>query len=575
MAEFQSDKEKKKWASLQNRAGSSIAAIAAGRATHDDFNKVSQILKNLNGLAQQVFDQAVSAAEVQAKKFEQQYEKVKESSLSSYEQAVNKALAETQPDLLLKIKDIFTLELLESNETLTRNIVGRFDNIKEFMPTRTEIGDDLLAANDLLAEDIQQRDAKAWETKEKSLLDKMALVLKSTLYDFMNEVKQGVASRSAASRSTSTSSYAGPPTLQRALTLTGNTNYPIVPVSGGELVNTHPTGPKLIEGTSTELSSVTEHSIENATGKQAEVYQKLLDFVTELRKNRERPKNDDSKKADVWWRSFRSWMGDKFDSVSKFGKDHAGWLSTLGTLLATMILDPKLYKRIGQIISEYIPDAEALVKKGWDYLKAKSKSALDWVLDKLGFNKKPTGTDKDNMIPPGKNVSKKDSEALSVVAASSGATGGLGMLMPIADFSDDHKKAKNKQEASGHITKGSANTKSAPAAPSITSSSNSSVTQNVALNAANTTSNRSTIHARTSGGTVTSLGPTLSSPVTNNVSIAPGIAGTTESTLFTMPKQDPARPVVGTPQVGLSSFGYNPGMGDSLGIMNSHLFTGA
>ncbi|WP_391857838.1 hypothetical protein, partial [Vibrio cidicii] len=96
MPAFNTDYERRKWESLQNSAGASLTAVAQGRATSADVQKVITVLNGMNKMAGNLFARAASAAEVQAKKFEAQYEQTKHDkaidTLTSFEMALNAAL---------------------------------------------------------------------------------------------------------------------------------------------------------------------------------------------------------------------------------------------------------------------------------------------------------------------------------------------------------------------------------------------------------------------------------------------------------------------------------------------------
>jgi hypothetical protein len=144
MAKFSSDYEKRKWESLQNSAGASLTNIVQGRATSSDFQRVTTVLNGLNGLAAQTFAQAVSAAEVQAKKFEATYEKVRNDqaidTLSSFEMALNAQLKPLVPEILSGVREIFALELIDSNDELERNLGHKFEHLQDLLPPKNRHG---------------------------------------------------------------------------------------------------------------------------------------------------------------------------------------------------------------------------------------------------------------------------------------------------------------------------------------------------------------------------------------------------------------------------------------------------
>lgn len=446
MAQFSSDADRKKWESLQNSAGSSLEAIVHGRASNSDFQRVATVLNGLNGLAANVFSQAVSAAEVQAKKFEASYENVlatrDNETLTAFELALNDQLSKLAPDIVGSLKEIIEMSALESNDDLTRSMGGRFSDIESLLPPRDlPTVNDLLTANDLLADQInqanklladaeyQEEDAK-WEKRESSLVEKIADAFRDTLRDLAETINRERAARAGPSpaagghhvpRLTGQARYDAikrvdvkdiglPPLLQHAnqmITdpeeelrklneLTGTEQGAPESDENGLTTTSPSTLPKGRESPTISLSQKAENAITTAAQDQTTLYSKLLDFLSGgpaeqggKGHGQEQGHDEEEEKADTWWRSFRNWMGDPAKKYKEFKKDNAGWLKALGSALALMILDPQLFKSFGEMVEKYLTwdNLKSAVSTAWDWVYKQGASVVDWVMSKLGLDK--------------------------------------------------------------------------------------------------------------------------------------------------------------------------------------------
>jgi len=96
---------------------------------------------------------------------------------------------------------------------------------------------------------------------------------------------------------------------------------------------------------------------------------------------------DEDKKADVWWRSFGKWVGDKYDSAKSKVDTATSWLGTLATGLMSVLLAPQMYETIAKKAKELLTwdNIKTAAAEAWNYMYDKGKDILSWVSDKLGL----------------------------------------------------------------------------------------------------------------------------------------------------------------------------------------------
>jgi len=627
MAQFSSDFERKKWASLQNSAGASLNNIVQGRAQAADFQRVSTVLNGLNSLAAQVFAEAVSAAEVQAKKFEAQYQNITYQrdldTLTAYEKALNEALKSVAPDIVDQLKDVFALELLESNEELTRTIGGRFSDLADMLPPQDlPTTNDVLAANELLVEQLSATDDEKWKVRESSLVEKISDAFGSVLRNFAEMAKRDRDSRAYANPSPmgggAVPRLGGPspnwevmdeaPLLSQARTMLGGPRAEIpaieafnAPTAGTGTVAGSATLAAGKEGPKIALSEHAESAITQAASDQSNLYKQLLAFLTGNGAGgagagggsgggQEQSKDDEEEKADTWWRSFRNMTGDMGKKYKDFKKDNAGWLGSLGSALTLMILDPKLFKSFGDMIEKYVTfdNIKKVVVGAWDWVSEQGKSVLDWVMDKLGIGgmAKTVGS---KVSSAAHTVADKAKGAANWVegklgignskagAATKGGTSssGTGVLSSVASGAKNVASGVASAVGSGasalinaKSSTGFASKYSGPA-PHAGGSTNTSTTS-VAGSTINVGGNRSSITNKPIADAGTQAVPANPAVMSPGATTAPPGAGNSGS----LPSATNTQNIKGTPQVGVTSFGFHTGMDDSLNMMNTSYFTG-
>lgn len=628
MADFQSAQERRKWQSLQNSAGSSFQAIVQGRANAGDYQRVSSILSGLNTLAREVFDRAVSSAETQGKKLAAQIDHLDAvRSDEAVQRSINAAMAQSLPDVLAQIKDIFTLELLEHNEDLSNTIKTGFTDIKQYLPqTQAEpaTADDVLSAAELVIEQVDKDAGSRWERQEQSLLAKMSQVFKTAIM----EVAAAMRARSAPARgpmgprsigysggSVGRQNYgsgpapgAGPPTVlmnaQRLLGV-GGASSAAAPMLGSQgagassspTTGTAPVGSSFSpsSGVAVNISQAAEDQIRESAKAQTALFDQIRKLLDGSQQDSGGNADDEEqKKADTWWRSFKNWMGDKFSGDKKKGKgtNWGAWVKGLGLTLLTMVTNPQLYETIGNIISKYFTweNVKSAALASWEYLKDKGKAAVDWVMEKLGLKKSDSTTggkddDKPGLLSSAWSWAK---DKLGIGGDKSSTTGGGGSTAgtvgsaPAMIGGSGVGYGVAAPAGMGGIGVGMG---TGDASSYIGGSSNTK--NNIAFTANGPTSNATT----SSAGSTTSI----SNKTTINAASGPSGSNTTESVPAspvssmsdgvmlpvgsssgeTTPADKDSRSIRGTPQLGISSFNFTPAMDDQLIMMNSSFFSGA
>jgi hypothetical protein len=602
MAAFNSDQAKSKWQSLQNSAGPSLSAIVQGRGNAADFSRVASVLNTLNGLAAQVFAQAVSAADQQAKKFGAQYENIlrdqSAKDLTAYEIALNEALATVAPDVIDNVREIIEA----SNDELTRTLGGRFDGLQEMMPPKDlPTTDDLLAANELLAEQLTkglaQEDDVVWERRSDGIVAKVLAGFQS-LIEQMAGSRGGSPSRSPVARAPL--ALAGPSGFHdldddgmdpreanlasHALAMiSAPASHDIVDVNDykEELNHTAASSGALTNGKESptlSLSSGAEKQIQVAAAAQTDLYSKLLEFLTHTGKESEADEEaEEEKKADTWWRSFKNWSKGKSDKVKEFGKENSGWLGALGSALALAMLNPQIFKYFGDQIEKYLTwdNLKGAVGTAWDWVKDQGTAVIDWVLEKLHIGGTKPQAKLTSAAQAQVNAMSPTDQLKGIGGPKTQAAHILSMESTPGDpttLSDQGKKllasadpaTKKEFESMKYDNEsglqrvergfGMMGASISNAFSSPTSATRSSVTSTTNNNAAPTTA-------------VDATNVTMKPGVTTNPpgvqSAAPGAAGTGDQ-----------RPTKGAPQMGSSSFGFQTGISDSLMMMNTPYFSG-
>jgi hypothetical protein len=627
-SKFNNSTAQNKWDSLKGSAGVSLSHIVQGKASSSDFQRVQNVLNQQSSLASQIFKQAVSAAEAQAKKFQSSYQAVLDKDnkqlLSAFEVALNVELQKVTPDIIGQLKEIIEMSASSHSEELDKSIGSRFEAFKEFLPKEKDVPSmhDILDANTKQAAEIHSDALVRWEHQEPALLEKIAGVFQTTLRSLADTINREKAQRSQGAHGGErrlANPHGHGPLLLGAPSAQPSTEHESILSRGMSLVN-GPAGEaegvdakdgggssKSVGGSSTmvvALSPSAQRELTTAAKSQTDFYDRvkaLLPSAGAPGKGDAEEEGDEEKKADTWWRSFKEWFGDdESSSKSKKGGDNSklGWLKTLGSALALMVLNPKLFKTIGDEMKKFLT---------WDNLSKSFEAAWKWVSDKASSIVDTITT----MLSP-ENLKKAASALWGFIKKSASAIGGW--IKKLLGGGDDDA-ADNTSAGATPAAKGKAgDTSGAPGAkkgdkkdsPSMLSKAGSAIysffggdskksdtttnnSSSTSTSSPNTSSNTSSTVVNASmnagksrssvGGSSVPTAPSVSGPSTyaesDSVRNSPGtttaIGGNTSSTLTG--GSAASQPQRGAPQIGIGSFGFNASNSDSLTLMNTYHFT--
>jgi hypothetical protein len=627
MAGFNSDQASKKWQSLQNTAGQSLNNIVQGKASTSDFSRVASSLNGLNGLAANVFAQAISAAEVQAKKFEASYAQLQEgvregihvdnaANLTAYEKALNAALSTIEPNIVGALKEIIELSNLESNEDLTKTITSGFSTVTESMPQDLPSTHDLLAATELLKEELVEEDKRTWQTRESSLIEKIADVFKSTLRDLAEQISK---ERRSPAQHHQAQHLALPapghqevlPAIAAHALVPSRQMHDVTDVESHTIVDSamqmvRPlqtkalTGPRAadtksaISANSITLSPGAEQAITKAANDQTSLYQKLMDFLAKGDEDSTvDQKEADEDRADTFWNSYKSIVGGT-DKKSKKSTDDDGWgwLKTLGSALLLMATNPQLFKTIGDLITKYATwdNLKKVVMEAWDWVGKQAHDVLDWVLDKLHLGGKSDTVSQKDVDASRKEPAAKLTAAKAGHADINNLTPEQKKQMAAMDAANkDHHPNASVASAKPQGTTGNQSIQSAIANKlGITNGAKTVNVEGSTTNQGGTTVNpgesTTTVGGTTVGGNRSTIGGTVNNTSTTNTTSVPAAGasmtpGTSVANGAAGGSAAPAgtgdnRPSKGGPQIGMSTFNFHTGIDDSLVMMNTPYFTG-
>ncbi len=621
MAKVNNSTAQNKWDSLKGSAGVSLSHIVQGKASSSDFQRVQNVLSQQSSLASQIFSQAVSTAEKQAQKFQASYKSVLDKDnkelLSAFEVAMNAELQKVTPDLVGQLKEIIEMSVTSSNEELDKSIGSKFDEFKEFLPKEKNVPSmhDILAANAQQAAEIHSDALVRWERQEPALLEKIAGVFQSTLRNLAETINREKAQRAQRGHSgqlalagpsghDGAGAEARPSVLARGMSLVHG-------ASGAEAVagGAHATGESAqgSGGSSTmvvALNPAAQRELTTAAAAQKDFYTRVKSLLPSTAKGASggdaEEEGKESKKADTWWRSFKNWFGD--DDKKNKKNDKFSWVKTLGTMLALMILNPKLFKTIGDGLKNLLTwdNLKAAAETSWDWVKGMASSVMEGIANLLGGTMntptqaeataakdggKDLATTDDrlkNLTPKQQNDlrnKKKDESFTDRIGLTGGATGGsegfnsvganwlnkglsmVGVNTPaMKSYNMEHTDTNVKSPTYGHIIvddvdKGK-NPDFKPSSSVSTGSGRSSIKPPLPQTMP-TGSNASTTFSESPS---VKYSPGVSLPSGDSSQAAGGPAS--------------MQPQKGAPQIGIGSFGFNAANSDNLTLMNTTHFTG-
>jgi hypothetical protein len=619
----------KKWDSLKGSAGVSLSRIVQGSATSSDFQRVQNVLNQQSSLASQVFAQAVSAAEVQAKKFEKSYmavlDKDNKELLSQFEVAMNSELRKITPDIVGQLKEIIEMSVLQSNEDLDKSISGKFESLREWMPKEKDVPTvhDLLAANDLLAERVQSDMDLAWGRREQDLLDKIADVFEGTLRNLAERINKEKAERARSAHGAYNQAHGGnvpllghsggavpmlehqaverPSILSQGMSLLRGPEAAgaaaAVAAQGGSQAATTGSSTMVVA-----LSPAAQHELTTAAGSQKEFYDRvkaLLPAEGQKGHGDAEEEGKEEKKADTWWRSFKNWFGDDEEKKKKKSSDKFGWIKDLGAMLSLMILNPKLFQTIGQELKKLLTweNLRGAAEKTWDWVKGMTSSVMEAISNMLGGTmKSPTQTDvrnaksgkKDlattkaipgdkkhadinNLTPAQKkqmaDMDKANKEGSEGPGWINSALSMVGVNTPaMKDYNLAHTDSNPNSKTYGHIIIGGQDKGKNPDFTPQTSVTNA---------ASSAGAGRSSVKPPLPASMPTGSNASTTFSEAPSVKYSPGVSLPSGSAPGSTAAGGSAamQPQKGAPQMGIGSFGFNAANSDSLTLMNTYHFT--
>jgi len=374
------------------------------------------------------------------------------------------------------------------------------------------------------------------------------------------------------------------------------------------------------------LSKVAESAIVSAANAQTKLHQQIKDMLEGAAKGSSgstKPGGEgeddgaETKKADVWWRSFSKWVGDKYSSVADKVSTAGSWFSTLATGLASILLAPKLYETIAKKAKDLLTwdNIKAAAVKTWDYVYDKGKTAINWVIDKLGLgpaidkakavfekladavswiSKKLGITDKTKTIIKDAvvNAAKAIIPGGAILDAARGVSGAASWVKGKLGSGSTAKTKTTGAQASGMLSAGAAGAPDASGGASAASApSTSTDLKSLAGNSSSKAGNPGQPAGNNTFGFTNNTTP--GGTTVNQSSTFQGTSGTTTSTPATQVRNTPAvtTPVAGsapasatnaravppsqsTSTVGINSFGFTSGVDDSLPLMNLGVIAG-
>lgn len=612
MAQVNNATAQKKWDSLKGSAGVSLTRIVQGNATSADYQRVMNVLNQQSNLASQVFGQLMALAKANAEKSKDDYAsllgKNNEVLLSSFEVAFNAELKKIEPDIVGQLKEIIEMSVLQSNEDLDKRMGSRFDAIRDLLPEKKDNPsiNDLLAANDLLAERIREDGSAEWDKREHGLLEKVAKAFEGTLRNLAQHINEEKAHRAQTARGHAAShpsesvpllahSQSPVATMERPSILSQGLALLRGPSSAGALTvgSKSPTSGVSGAGSSSTavvaLSPAAQHDLTTAAESQKGFYDRikaLLPAPADKSKGDAQDQDDESKKADTWWRSFKNWFGDDQDKKKSSKKDRFGWLKGLGQMLALMILNPKLFQTLGEGMKNLLTweNIKGAAEKSWDWVKGMASGVVDAIKNLLAPKEdtikqedvddahkekggaatltKPAQAQLNNLTPDQKaQLAEMDKNAGPGVdknpggkVGQIGAPGHSSWQSKVANFFGFKLGADTVKVEGSNISQSSV--------------------ANTAVQAAGT--GRSSVgplkpplpaNMPTGAAASTTFSETPSLPMT------PGVALPTVDATHMNVGSGSMQPQRGAPQLGIGSFGFTAANSDSLVLMNTTHFT--
>ncbi len=355
-AKFRTDYEAQKWASLERADKAALDKLAAGTASPQDIRRIQGLVAKYNTLATSVFNKGIKAIEAAAQERVARIEGDRASKgkpplapeqfASLMTASLEDAWSEQGPELVVIIEEMIARES-QAQDKRFGSIMQ--DKLREYHEEK--------AANDARLEDHS--------TSQEESLTLATLRKVNKVPDIVEERFERVLHRVL-------KNYSDPQVVAQVAGAAANSDNKYSP---GGVINSYgvkldPTKPENQKWQTTsrfnetgELIQVAKEN-EGATG----AVRKALDKL-EADQNSAKKEKDEESKAKIWWRSLKSWAGDKWDKAKKTGMGiGAGLLMLAGKLLVTQLTGGTLWNKISEYLSS-------------DNLKKYASEFMDWAMD--------------------------------------------------------------------------------------------------------------------------------------------------------------------------------------------------
>lgn len=483
---FRSEYERKKWAALQASTNASIKSIVEGKGTSADAQRVSNAVGQMSKLAQEVFDDGVSAVSDAAKEAvkalnEKRVSKGKapltaEAFSKLFEDAFARLMKKEVPPILQDIHDTLLIELYEQDDRFRSTLASQFDRFKEHMNAGDMPStDDMIALFDLNREITFKQEELLWKQREEGLIEKIA----DTFRDTLREV---AASVQAARQRAAGPSASGMPRLAIAGP-SGNWEVVDVEPSGSGGLKALPAPEQRSAGSSlmsvvsqftgksgkaadsavtesgstlpmVSLSEKADAAIITAAEQQTAFHERIVEALDQNEREHEDEKEDEDEEQTNWFRKLRAYVGDKYKAAT--GSDN-WWEAAAKTLLLAMT-DPGLFDAISKKVSEVLTwdNIHKVLDSTIEWLWQKGNNMVEWVLDKLGIGT-PKSTDNVDSFRKdgGKGATLAPTDATRLAAANAlpdpfkkGGTGG-----PLPDNKDPNAHSSWQSTVNNFLSK--------------------------------------------------------------------------------------------------------------------------
>jgi len=434
---FRSEYERKKWAALQSSSDASLKSIISGKGTAADTAKVSNAMGQMSRLAQEVFDEGVTAAEQSAKAAvkalnERRVSKGKapltaEAFSALFEAAFARQMAKEVPALVQDIHDTILIELYEQDDRFKSELSSQFDRFREHIDGNDAPSvDDMISLFDLNREVTAKADDKVWKEREEGLLEKIADTFRHTLKEVAASV-QAARERSAGPggspfghRSSrlaiegpkgdwevvdvdpgtheavkdlkalnDMSSGGPPPAAEQSGLMSVVAKYatPLLPGPEGATAHGETSTSPVVS-----LSHKADAAIITAAEQQTGFHERITEALQDIERDAADAKEDEDEEQTGFFRKMRSFMGDKKkDKDEDSGGD---WWEAAALALLAAMTDPGLFEAISKKVKEVLTweHIKDVLGSTLDWLWRKAGDMVDWVLDKIGLGK-PKVTD--------------------------------------------------------------------------------------------------------------------------------------------------------------------------------------